>query len=178
MLNIGILGLFSLQLYYRWNFLKLVQLVSLISGLSHVEVRVQSTHILLLMELLRHFYIVFRPVEIIRHGSLLPLIWVCIIIVFIVLFYRLVRIIFLGRINKKFQILIDGIRSLSNNGWVAIDDISFDSCQLPATNRSCTNSEFRCDRGSCVSQDKLCDIVDDCGDNSDENRPSCSSYIK
>ena len=84
----------------------------------------------------------------------------------------------LGRINKKFQVIIEAVRSIANTGYVAVDDISFEDCELPPTNRSCSNREFRCERGSCVPQDRKCDIVDDCGDNSDERLAVCSSFLK
>lgn len=93
-------------------------------------------------------------------------------------FKLLTLILKIGRINRPFQILFEGIRSIANSGWVAVDDISLDNCQLLPTNRTCTGSEFKCDRGSCVGQDRLCDIVDDCGDNSDETRTICSSFSK
>jgi hypothetical protein len=53
-----------------------------------------------------------------------------------------------------------------------------EDCELPPTNRTCNNTEFRCDRGTCIPQDRLCDIVDDCGDNTDEIRSACNSYTK
>ena len=84
----------------------------------------------------------------------------------------------LGRVNTKFQILFEGSFSTANPGYLAIDDISFDNCALPPNNRTCLSDEFTCGRGSCVDKTRLCDIVDDCGDNSDENRPSCSSFSK
>ena len=37
-----------------------------------------------------------------------------------------------------------------------------------AVQPSCSPSQFRCVRGSCVNQDRVCDLQDDCGDNSDE----------
>ena len=84
----------------------------------------------------------------------------------------------LGRINKKFQVIIEAVRSIANTGYVAVDDISFEDCELPPTNRSCSSKEFRCSRGTCIPEDRLCDIVDDCGDNTDETRLACSSFSK
>jgi hypothetical protein len=88
------------------------------------------------------------------------------------------KIFFKGRRNTKFEILFEGLRSVVNNGWIALDDIVFADCALPPTNRPCTSSEFTCNRGSCVDKDRLCDLVDDCGDNSDETLPMCSSYSR
>lgn len=84
----------------------------------------------------------------------------------------------IGRINTQFQIVFEAYRPMISNGWIALDDISFDNCALPRTDRTCNSSEVKCTRGSCINQDRLCDLVDDCGDNSDETRPVCSSYSK
>lgn len=45
-------------------------------------------------------------------------------------------------------------------------------------NSTCTPTNFKCNRGNCVSKDRLCDFTDDCGDNSDETNPVCLSYQK
>jgi hypothetical protein len=84
----------------------------------------------------------------------------------------------LGRIYKPFRVVFEAYRPIESNGWIALDDISFTNCSLPPTNRICDNSEYRCSRGSCVTQDKKCDIEDNCGDNSDETLAICSSYSK
>ncbi len=59
-----------------------------------------------------------------------------------------------------------------------MDDISFENCALPPTNRTCESSEFSCTRGSCINPNRICDLVDDCGDYSDENLVKCLSYSK
>lgn len=52
--------------------------------------------------------------------------------------------------------------------------ISFNEvCSLIAgrkpTQRPCTQTEYKCGNGNCISQHYVCDNVDDCGDLSDEN---------
>lgn len=48
------------------------------------------------------------------------------------------------------------------------------TCILTATTVfSCRQSEFQCANGHCVALNKVCNVVDDCGDGSDETRP-CS----
>ncbi|KAF7398372.1 hypothetical protein HZH66_006269 [Vespula vulgaris] len=48
------------------------------------------------------------------------------------------------------------------------------SCVLMATAvLSCRRSEFQCNNGHCVALNKVCNVVDDCGDGSDEVR-QCS----
>ncbi|KAK1124807.1 hypothetical protein K0M31_006167, partial [Melipona bicolor] len=47
-------------------------------------------------------------------------------------------------------------------------------CVLMATTvLSCRLSEFQCGNGRCVALNKVCNVVDDCGDGSDEPR-QCS----
>jgi hypothetical protein len=84
----------------------------------------------------------------------------------------------LGSVSSKFQIAFEGRRSFFFNNFVSIDDVTFERCALPFTNATCSNAEFKCRRGNCVSKDRLCDFVDDCGDLSDETAPVCLSYSK
>ncbi|KYN35204.1 Vitellogenin receptor [Trachymyrmex septentrionalis] len=50
------------------------------------------------------------------------------------------------------------------------------TCILTATTVfSCRQSEFQCANGHCVALNKVCNVVDDCGDGSDETRP-CSPH--
>ncbi|CAF0724038.1 unnamed protein product, partial [Brachionus calyciflorus] len=84
----------------------------------------------------------------------------------------------LGSVANKFKIIFEGKRSLSNFGFVVIDDVTFENCALPPVNVTCAPNEFKCKRGSCVPMNRTCDFVDDCGDYSDETLPVCSSYQK
>lgn len=62
-------------------------------------------------------------------------------------------------------------------GDVAVDDISFEDCSpLLISGRPCTLEEFTCANKYCIPKDQLCDFVNDCADNSDENPAICSKY--
>lgn len=109
----------------------------------------------------------------------------------------------IGHIDHPFQIAFTGSRRYSVLGDIAIDDIKYENCAYPrklsslvyyytlqylieqdqyykieifctAIQSSC-GSLFRCNRGSCVNYDRVCDLTDDCGDNSDEQQ--CSKYL-
>lgn len=38
----------------------------------------------------------------------------------------------------------------------------------PLGNWTCLAEDFQCDSGKCMHNERVCDLVDDCGDNSDE----------
>jgi hypothetical protein len=43
----------------------------------------------------------------------------------------------------------------------------------------CNYYEFRCNRGACIDESRVCDLVDDCGDGSDESgkmHNQCENY--
>lgn len=62
-------------------------------------------------------------------------------------------------------------------GDVAVDDISFQDCSpLLRPDRKCTAQEFTCANKHCIAQDKLCDFVNDCADDSDETTFICSKW--
>lgn len=84
----------------------------------------------------------------------------------------------LGSVSNRFQMIFEAKRTLNSFGYVSIDDASFENCNLPFLNSTCSPNEFKCKRGNCVSMDRTCDFVDDCGDYSDEILPTCSSYQK
>ncbi|CAF0847412.1 unnamed protein product, partial [Rotaria sordida] len=80
----------------------------------------------------------------------------------------------LGRIARPWR-----IQFLAEKGWeegsIAVDDIRLVGCQFPPVRPNCTDDQFRCQRGACISKDRLCDFTDDCGDNSDEI--NCNNYV-
>jgi hypothetical protein len=88
---------------------------------------------------------------------------------------------FEGRVDTPFQIVFESVKPL-NIGFLGIDDISFEYCSLPAlptaNETTCMASEYKCKRGNCVSIDRLCDFVDDCGDFTDELLTICASFTR
>jgi hypothetical protein len=86
----------------------------------------------------------------------------------------------IGSIYSPFQIVFQAAKSITRRGEITIDNISFEDCALPYANvTTCNfNNETRCLRGNCVSNDRVCDFVDDCGDFTDETLPICNSYTK
>ncbi|NXK56744.1 MALR1 protein, partial [Chauna torquata] len=77
--------------------------------------------------------------------------------------------VFLG-IRSDFQIVFRAKRGVSYMGDVAVDDITFEDCSpLLIPDRHCTLEEFTCANKYCIPKDNLCDFVNDCADNSDEN---------
>ena len=53
---------------------------------------------------------------------------------------------------------------------IAVDDVNFFACGPPPPQDECTKNEFHCEVSKgCVSATKVCDLQDDCGDNSDES---------
>ncbi|XP_033638977.1 MAM and LDL-receptor class A domain-containing protein 1-like [Asterias rubens] len=81
----------------------------------------------------------------------------------------------LGRVTQPFTITFEATRSFTVLGDIALDDISFTGCNLPAASTTpCGSDQFTCTRGNCVDNNRLCDLTDDCGDYSDEQ--SCDNY--
>lgn len=63
-------------------------------------------------------------------------------------------------------------------GDVVIDDVSFQDCSpLLPSDKPCTSEQYACANGHCISQDNLCDFINHCGDNSDENPYICSELL-
>ncbi|XP_069067879.1 MAM and LDL-receptor class A domain-containing protein 1 isoform X2 [Pleurodeles waltl] len=85
--------------------------------------------------------------------------------------------VFLG-IRSNFQIILRAKRGVSYMGDAAVDDISFEDCSpLLIPDRNCSAEEFMCANKHCIPKDHLCDFVDDCADNSDENNFICSTFV-
>ncbi|XP_012586720.1 PREDICTED: MAM and LDL-receptor class A domain-containing protein 1 [Condylura cristata] len=82
--------------------------------------------------------------------------------------------VFLG-VHLHIQIIFRAKRGISYMGDVAVDDISFLGCSpLLSPERKCTAQEFTCANKHCIAENKLCDFVNDCADNSDEAAFICS----
>ncbi|XP_037549869.1 MAM and LDL-receptor class A domain-containing protein 1 [Nematolebias whitei] len=84
----------------------------------------------------------------------------------------------LGRITQPFQIALAKISLGVFDGISAFDDVSFRNCaMLPAVAVCPTDTHFHCVRTKvCVDHLQLCDLVDDCGDGSDEE--GCSPELQ
>ncbi|EPY73883.1 MAM and LDL-receptor class A domain-containing protein [Camelus ferus] len=81
-----------------------------------------------------------------------------------------------GATVGSLQIVFRAKRGISYIGDVAVDDISFQDClPLLSAERTCTAQEFTCANKHCIAKDKLCDFVNDCADNSDENAFICGT---
>ncbi|KAM8881350.1 MAM and LDL-receptor class A domain-containing protein 1 [Synchiropus picturatus] len=84
--------------------------------------------------------------------------------------------VFLGLL-KSFQVVFRAKRGISYMGDVVIDDISFQDCSPPLpSGLPCTLEQYTCANGNCIPQDNLCDFINHCGDNSDENHFICKSF--
>lgn len=60
-------------------------------------------------------------------------------------------------------------------GDVVIDDVSFIDCTPPLpSDQPCTLEQYACANGNCIPQDNLCDFINHCRDNSDEDPFICS----
>ncbi|XP_010166278.1 MAM and LDL-receptor class A domain-containing protein 1, partial [Antrostomus carolinensis] len=77
----------------------------------------------------------------------------------------------LGRLPHPFQLSLDKISLGFYDGVSAIDDIAFENCALPPPVLSCDSpNHFWCrDTKACIDSLLVCDLVDNCGDGSDED---------
>ncbi|XP_027784436.2 MAM and LDL-receptor class A domain-containing protein 1 [Marmota flaviventris] len=76
----------------------------------------------------------------------------------------------LGRLTQPFYLTLDKVSLGIYDGVSAIDDIRFENCTLPLPAESCEEPDhFQCPHTkACIERLRLCDLVDDCGDYSDE----------
>nr|XP_009936237.1 PREDICTED: MAM and LDL-receptor class A domain-containing protein 1 [Opisthocomus hoazin] len=84
----------------------------------------------------------------------------------------------LGRLPHPFQISLQKISLGFYDGVSAIDDITFENCALPPPELSCEGpGRFWCrDTKACIDRLLVCDLVDDCGDSSDED--NCNADLQ
>uniref|UniRef100_A0A663LWY4 MAM and LDL receptor class A domain containing 1 n=1 Tax=Athene cunicularia TaxID=194338 RepID=A0A663LWY4_ATHCN len=84
----------------------------------------------------------------------------------------------LGRLPHPFQLSLDKISLGFYDGVSAIDDITFENCALPPPALSCEGpNRFWCrDTKACIDSLLVCDLVDNCGDGSDED--NCNSDLQ
>lgn len=82
----------------------------------------------------------------------------------------------IGTYRSGFSVSIEANRTYSVIGNIAIDDISFHDC-TPTYSPTCFWNQTRCNNSVCISStSRYCDLVDDCGDFSDEESKRCSAY--
>lgn len=82
-----------------------------------------------------------------------------------------------GRLFRPFHVRFDARKTATTLADIAIDDIQWIGCNLPLiTNATtnCTANQFRCNRGVCIDENRVCDYTDDCGDMSDEDDTTCN----
>lgn len=73
------------------------------------------------------------------------------------------------------QVVFRAKRGISYMGDVVIDDVSFLDCSPPLpSGQPCAPEQYACANGHCIPQDNLCDFINHCGDNSDEDPYICS----
>ncbi|XP_060149491.1 MAM and LDL-receptor class A domain-containing protein 1 [Globicephala melas] len=76
----------------------------------------------------------------------------------------------LGRLTQPFYLSLHKVSLGVYDGVSAIDDVRFENCILPLPSKSCKGpGHFWClHTKACITKLQLCDLVDDCGDNTDE----------
>lgn len=73
------------------------------------------------------------------------------------------------------QVVFRAKRGISYMGDLVLDDVSFLHCSPPLpSDQPCTPEQYTCANGHCIPQDNLCDFINHCGDNSDEDPYICS----
>ncbi|KAL6097716.1 malrd1 [Pungitius sinensis] len=83
---------------------------------------------------------------------------------------------FLG-LSNNVQVVFRAKRGISYMGDLVIDDVGFERCSPPLPpDRPCTPEQYACANGRCIPQDNLCDFIDHCGDDSDEDANICIGF--
>lgn len=73
------------------------------------------------------------------------------------------------------QVVFRAKRGISYMGDLVIDDVSFLHCSPPLpADQPCTPEQYACANGHCIPKENLCDFINHCGDNSDEDHYICS----
>jgi hypothetical protein len=81
----------------------------------------------------------------------------------------------ISRVSVPFRLGFEGLRYMMQSDHdLALDDIKLIDCGYGEPQASCPAGSFTCTRKSCISLSRVCDLMDDCGDNSDEK--NCEKY--
>ncbi|XP_074549659.1 MAM and LDL-receptor class A domain-containing protein 1 isoform X2 [Halichoeres trimaculatus] len=84
--------------------------------------------------------------------------------------------VFLG-LSNTFQVVFRVTRGISYMGDVVIDDVIFQHCSPPLPpEQPCSPEQYACANGHCIPQDNLCDFINHCGDDSDEDAYICKGF--
>ncbi|XP_056290660.1 MAM and LDL-receptor class A domain-containing protein 1 [Pseudoliparis swirei] len=84
--------------------------------------------------------------------------------------------VFVG-LSNSFQVVFRAKRGISYMGDVVIDDVSFLHCSPPLpSDQPCSPEQYACANGRCIPQDNLCDFINHCGDDSDEDAHICKGF--
>ena len=64
----------------------------------------------------------------------------------------------LPKCTSQFQLVFEGVRGLSNNSIIDIDDIRFVNCEYEKPNGTCQSNQFKCSSNHCISTFDICDL--------------------
>lgn len=74
---------------------------------------------------------------------------------------------YLGSLNQEFSIILE-MQVPFDNSSIAVDNIRLTNCFPESRSYECTESMFRCNNGSCLKREHVCDLTADCADGEDE----------
>ena len=64
----------------------------------------------------------------------------------------------LPKCTSQFQLVFEGVRGLSSNSIIAIDDMRFVNCEYEKPAGTCQSDQFKCSSSHCVSTSDICDL--------------------